>query len=68
VLGGDASEVVQSILHEEKRGDRHGHIAQEVTERLQWVPEWRVDHIPRDANKMAHSIAKLALSLMERTL
>jgi ribonuclease HI len=67
-LEGDASEVVKSILNEESRGGRHGHIAQEVTERLQGIQEWRIAQIPSQANELAHSIAKLALSFMERTL
>jgi ribonuclease HI len=67
-LEGDASEVVKSILNEESRGGRPGHIAQELTERLQGIQEWRIAQIPRQANELAHSIAKLALSFMERTL
>ena len=65
-LEGDAWSVVQSLQQEEQRGGRFGHVVQDVAETLRELQEWRVQHVPREANKVAHCLARRALSLTRR--
>jgi hypothetical protein len=41
-------------------------VVQDVAETLREMQEWRVQHVPREANITAHYLARWALSLMEK--
>lgn len=61
-LEGDALMVGNALRQEYKRGGRFGHVIQEAVENLKTLQEWRVEHIPLEANGVAHNLAKFASS------
>jgi hypothetical protein len=67
ILEGDALEVVQALQREESGWGRNGavHDAKQQMERFM---EWRMAHVHRQANDVAHSLAKFALSLQDEQL
>jgi ribonuclease HI len=64
VLEGDSLIVVSALNKEEPCWSSFGHIIEDIRAKLQDIPSVRVQHVPRDANKVAHVLAKAAISQM----
>ena len=61
ILEGDALEVVNVFLNEEKWMGTYGNIIHEAKLQLNsCCTEWNVQHVPRHCNEVAHAIAKMA--------
>jgi hypothetical protein len=43
-------------------------VVQDVVESSREMQEWRVHHVPMEANKVAHCLATQALSLTEKKI
>ncbi|XP_059428517.1 uncharacterized protein LOC132162279 [Corylus avellana] len=63
ILEGDALEVVSVLNMEGGWLGNYGQILQDAKNLLGRCLEWRASHTPRDGNKVAHSLAKLALAI-----
>ncbi|XP_059458291.1 uncharacterized protein LOC132187876 [Corylus avellana] len=68
ILEGDALMVVRSLQKGKCHWGRLRHVLNDTTQKLQTMQEWRVDHIPQEANVVAHRIATLALSIPDRQI
>ena len=64
-LEGDAMEVVQAFCREGVWRGSYGMVIEEARENLQQLLEWRVNHVPKQANESAHRLAKYALEINE---
>jgi len=64
VLEGDSLIVVSALNKEEPYWSSFGHIIEDIRAKLQNIPSVRVQHVSRDANKVAHVLAKAAVSQM----
>ncbi|XP_059434317.1 uncharacterized protein LOC132167380 [Corylus avellana] len=68
VLEGDAMEVVKVLRNEEVWLGSYGHVLQEAKQKLCQCMEWKVSHVHRQGNNVAHSLAKLALTIQQEIL
>ena len=68
ILEGDAREVVQILCKEGDCRSKYGQVLNDAKFLLTHVPDWRVKHIRRTANIVAHRLAKMALAQGENKL
>jgi hypothetical protein len=68
ILEGDALEVVQALNREDFLCGRYGAFINDARCLLQQVQNWKVCHVKRVANEVAHKLAKLAFSFSEERL
>ena len=68
VLEGDALEVVNVLRTEELWLGRYRHILQDVKHMLSQYREWKVNHVHRQGNGVAHGLEKLALNIQQETV
>jgi hypothetical protein len=61
ILEGDLLEVVQHLKRAEVWWGNYGSVIQDSKQCPNNFTEWRVEHISRNANRVAHRLAKLAL-------
>jgi ribonuclease HI len=64
VLEGDSLNVVSALNKEEPCWSSFGHITEDIRAKLQDIPSIRVQHVPREANKVAHLLSKATVSQM----
>ena len=67
-LEGDALEIIQAFKRDENWRGSYGVLVQDATQQLDKLLEWRMDHVPRQANKDAHTLPKFALPLHSEQL
>jgi hypothetical protein len=63
VLEGDALEIINIFKLDGAWRGNYGYVIQDAKHILGCCQEWRVNHIYLEGNGVAHSLAKLALSL-----
>jgi ribonuclease HI len=68
LLEGDSLEVVQALCKEDSTWGRYGALISDAKLLLQHVQNWTVCHVKREANEVAHKLAKLAFSFSEERL
>jgi hypothetical protein len=68
ILEVDLMEVVQALNQEDCSWGRYGSLINEAKLLLQQVYRWKVSHVTRTANEVAHRLAKFALFLGEERL
>jgi hypothetical protein len=61
ILEGDAQEVVEGLSKDGICRGSYGNVLNDAKFLLTHVPDWRVKHVRRTANMVAHRLAKLAL-------
>jgi hypothetical protein len=61
ILEGDAKQIIDAIQEKDKQDSMIGHLIDDVRLSLENIPEWKVDHVYRETNRVAHGLAKLAL-------
>lgn len=61
-LEGDARNVVEAFNSRAPNWSKIGHIVEDMHQLLNNLPQWKVDVVSREANKAAHTLAKLAVS------
>lgn len=47
---------------------RYEHAVQDTKNMLHYLLEWRISHVHRQSNSVAHSLTKLALSIRQESL
>jgi hypothetical protein len=65
LLEGDALQIVQALNSDTGEWAPYGMITMDAKQKLQTFQEFNVVHVPREANRAAHCLAKLALTLGE---
>jgi ribonuclease HI len=60
-LEGDAKNVVTAVLSTEPDDSSKGQITTDIRATLRAVPWWEMNHTRRDANRVAHALAELAV-------
>lgn len=68
ILEGDSLEVIQALRSEESSWNQYGvcgHLMEDAKNLLHSCQVWRVNHVKREANEIAHRLAKRALGLDE---
>jgi ribonuclease HI len=68
ILEGDSMEVVQALNQEDSSWGRYGFFINDAKILLQQVQHWKVSHVKRTANEVAHRLAKYALFFGEERL
>jgi ribonuclease HI len=63
ILEGDSLEVVQAVKKEEESWTNFGPIVEEVKDMLKGCHSWKISHVKRTANEVAHKMAKMVVSL-----
>jgi hypothetical protein len=61
-LEGDAREIILALEKTEDADSIHGFLLEETRQILESLPSWRVSHVRREGNTVAHLLAKFALS------
>lgn len=61
ILEGDAKQKTNAIQDECKNHSLIGHLIDDVKTGLNVYSKWKVEHVHREANKVAHNLAKLAI-------
>jgi len=61
-LEGDAREIILALSNPAEVDSIHGHLLIETRQMLESLFSWRVSHVRREGNMVAHLLAKLALS------
>jgi hypothetical protein len=61
-LEGDAREIILAIGNSEEADSIHGNLLIETRQMLESLPSWRVSHVRREGNMVAHLLAKFALT------
>jgi ribonuclease HI len=61
ILEGDAKQVTEAIRAKEGNDSMIGHLINDVRQCLKNIPRWQVNHVFREANRVAHELAKHAL-------
>lgn len=67
VLEGDALEFVK-LKNEETWLGSYGHVLQDAKQKLRQCMEWKVTHVHRQGDSVAHCLAKLALNVQHEIL
>ncbi|XP_059454956.1 uncharacterized protein LOC132185163 [Corylus avellana] len=62
ILEGDAKQIIEAIKDEGQNLSLLGQLIEDVRIGLNAIPMWNVEHVHREANKVAHRLAKLALT------
>jgi hypothetical protein len=62
-LEGDALEIIQAFERNDTWRGSYGVLVQDARQQLDRLLEWKMQHVSRQANVEAHSLAKYALSL-----
>ncbi|XP_042953522.1 uncharacterized protein LOC122290063 [Carya illinoinensis] len=62
---GDALSVVKAVNSSEECWERHGQVVEDLKDALRKRIGWAVVHVDRCCNNVAHSLAKIALSIQE---
>jgi hypothetical protein len=65
ILGGDALQIVQALGKEGSNWCIYDHLIKETREVLHSMQSWKVHHVRRNLNGVAHRLANVALSLSE---
>lgn len=68
ILEGDALEIVSKLKHDENWLGSYGNILLEEKQLLCTCIDWKVQHVHRQGNRVAHQLAKLALQLQQETI
>jgi hypothetical protein len=61
-LEGDAREIILAIGNSEEADSIHGNLLIETRQMLESLPSWRVSHVRREGNMVAHRLSKFALT------
>lgn len=61
LMEGDALQIVSAVKMESKYWSRYGHIVDGIKVGLHTLRSWHIDHVKRDANTTAHSLAQEAI-------
>ncbi|XP_062176146.1 uncharacterized protein LOC133881223 [Alnus glutinosa] len=64
VFEGDSWNVVSALNKEDPCWSSFGQIIEDIRAKLQDIPSVRVQHVPREANNVTHSLAKAVVSQM----
>ena len=59
IFMGDAKMVVEAVLAQEPDWSTKGHIIEEIMEQIRSFHNWRMIHVPREKNQIAHVLARL---------
>jgi ribonuclease HI len=62
VIEGDSLQVMQALNKDGRNWSRYGLLMEEARELLNCLQNWKVNHVRRNFNGAAHSLAKEALS------
>lgn len=68
ILEGDALQIVRAMNTKGTHWSRYGHITEEARSLLSCLVSWRVVHVRRQLNGVAHCFAKTALTTCEEVL
>jgi hypothetical protein len=60
-LEGDALHVVNAIKSQGQNWSRYGHIIDDISEVLNCMQSWQIDHVSKVVNSDAHVLAKAAV-------
>eukprot|EP00268_Persea_americana_P027446 TRINITY_DN26824_c1_g1_i3.p1 TRINITY_DN26824_c1_g1~~TRINITY_DN26824_c1_g1_i3.p1 ORF type:complete len:129 (-),score=11.04 TRINITY_DN26824_c1_g1_i3:427-813(-) len=61
ILEGDSLVVVKALRCKEMNSSRYGQLTDSAKSALNSFQLWQIEHVKRDANKVAHRLAKEAL-------
>lgn len=61
-LEGDAKEIILALQHKEPCRSHYGPLIEATRSKLHDIPKWTVSHTRRDANGVAHRLAKVAVT------
>jgi hypothetical protein len=61
-IEGDALEIVQALLLQESCWSRYGFLVEDTRTLLNSFQSWQVSHVRREANEVAHRLAKVAIT------
>jgi ribonuclease HI len=61
ILEGDAKQIIDAIRAKDGNDSMIGHLIDDVRQSLRGISRWQVNHVLREANRVAHELAKLAL-------
>ncbi len=64
IFEGDSLNVVSALNNKDPCWSSFGLIIEDIRAKLQDIPSVRVHHVPREANNVAHSLAKAVVSQM----
>jgi hypothetical protein len=67
-MEGDCLEVVKALKSSGDDWGRYGLLVNDAKQLLRSIRYWEVQHVPRVCNKVAHNLAKLALTCNEEML
>jgi hypothetical protein len=69
ILEGDAAkQIIDAIQEKDRQDSMIGHLIDDVRLSLNNIPECKVDHVHREANRVAHGLTKLALKSGNETV
>jgi hypothetical protein len=68
ILEGDTLEIIQHLQRTEDWWGSYDSMVKDAKLKLSNFVEWRVEHLPCEANEKVHRLAKLALSLQGKHL
>jgi hypothetical protein len=65
-LEGDAREIILALGSSAEADSIYGNMVSETRQMLESFPSWRVSHVRREGNTVAHLLAKFAFSLQSQ--